>query len=186
MLKRPFMTMGVATLYYTLMIARYYSFSCFGNVPMFTNFVIKIYDFILGMFLARIIGKLPKWSWVIGLVVNLVFVFCPIELPGNDSFQIVIQSCAAFLAFSGLEPILDGKEKFNYIVSKFCAYSYEYFLIHHAVIIYMHKVGMNTEFSNLDILLLFIAEIALTLALTFCLKFISSRLQKPLGKLLKV
>lgn len=186
MRRRPYMTMGVAVLYYALVIARYYSFWGSDKVPMFTNFIIKIFDFIIGMFLARIIGKLPKWAFIPGLVVNLFFVFCPVELPGNDSYMIVLQSVSAFLAFSGLEPLLEGKDKFNNFISTICAYSYEYFLIHHIIITYMHKVGVNTEFGNLDILLLFIAEIVLTTALTFCLKFITGLVNKPLYKLLKV
>ncbi len=186
MMRRPYMTMGIATLYYALMIARYYEFTGLSQVPMFTNFVIKIYDFIIGMFLARIIGKLPKWSFIPGLIVTLFFLFCPIVLPGGDSFLIIIQSVGVFFAFFGLEPILENKDKFNGIVSKICAYSYEYFLIHHVVITDMTKIGINTDFSNLDILLLFIAEIALTTALTFCVKFIVSRLNKPVSKLLKV
>ncbi len=177
MLKRPYMTLLVATVYYCLIISRYYNFKVISMVPMFTNFPIKIYDFILGMFLARVIDKLPKWSALIGLAVTIFFVVFPKELPGIDSYQIVIQSVAVFLAFYGLEHILEKQEKFNFVVNKLCAYSYEYFLIHHIVITYMHEKGINTEFSNLDILLLFATEIALTAALAFCLKFITSRIE---------
>ncbi len=184
MRKNPYLTMGLAILYYVLTILRYYSFWGSDKVPMFTNFVIKIFDFIVGMFLAKIISKLPRWISLIGLAVTLLFVLCPKELPGIDSYQIVIQSVAIFFAFYGLEPFLENKEKFNQFISKICAYSYEYFLLHHAVIIYMHQMGMNTDFGNLDVLLLFIAEIALTTALTFCLKFITGLILKPLkGKI---
>ncbi|MBQ3794698.1 MAG: acyltransferase [Butyrivibrio sp.] len=182
MLKRPKMTMLVATVYYALIISRYYNFKVISTVPMFTNFPIKIYDFILGMFLAIILEKLPKWTALIGLAVNIFFAVFPKELPGIDSYQIVIQSTAAFFAFFGLEHFLEKREKFNAVVSKFCAYSYEYFLIHHIVITYMHENGINTEFSNLDILLLFLAEIALTIALAFCLKFITSRIEKLISR----
>jgi peptidoglycan/LPS O-acetylase OafA/YrhL len=177
-MKRPYMTMVVATVYYALMIIKYYDFKLLSNVPMFTNFTIKIYDFILGMFIARILVRLPKWSCIVGLIVNLFFAVFPKELPGIDSYQIVIQSVAAFLAFYGLEHFLVKREKFTLAVSKLCDYSYEYFLIHHSVIIYMHMKGMNTEFTNLDILLLFITEIVLTAALTFCLKFITKLIYK--------
>ena len=176
------MTMLVATVYYALIISRYYNFKVISTVPMFTNFPIKIYDFILGMFLAIILEKLPKWTALIGLAVNIFFAVFPKELPGIDSYQIVIQSTAAFFAFFGLEHFLEKREKFNAVVSKFCAYSYEYFLIHHIVITYMHENGINTEFSNLDILLLFLAEIALTIALAFCLKFITSRIEKLISR----
>ena len=180
MLKRPYMTFAVATFYYALMIIKYYDFKFISTVPMFTNFPIKIYDFILGMFLARILDRLPKWTCLLGLIVNIFFALYPKELPGIDSYQIVIHSVAAFLAFYGLEQFLTNKEKFNFAVAKLCSYSYEYFLIHHIIITYMHMKGMNTDFSNMDILLLFITEIVLTTALTFCLKFITNLIYKIL------
>ena len=179
-LKRPYMTFAVATLYYALMIPKYYNFKLISTVPMFTNFTIKIYDFILGMFIARILVRIPKWAAIPGLIVNVFFAVFPRQLPGIDNFQIVIQSVAAFLAFYGLESFLVKREKFNAVVAKLCEYSYEYFLIHHSVIIYMHMKGMNTDFSNADILLLFITEIALTTALSFCLKLITRQIEKKL------
>lgn len=180
MIKRPYMTFGLATLYYALMIAKYYDFKFISTVPMFTNFPIKIYDFIIGMFIARILHRLPKWSSLIGLLVTVFFVVYPKELPGIDSYQIVIQSVAVFLTFYGLETFLVKKDKFNLVVSKLCEYSYEYFLLHHTVITYMHMKGINTEFTNMDILLLFITEIILTTALTLCLKFITRLIYKKL------
>ena len=184
-MKRPYMTIAVATIYYALMINRYYNFKVLSTVPMFTNFTIKIYDFILGMFIARILTKIPSKAAILGLIINLFFAIYPKELPGIDNFQIVIQSVAAFLAFYGLETFLAKREKFNAVVSKMCEYSYEYFLIHHSVIIYMHMKGMNTDFSNGDILLLFITEIVLTTTLTFCLKFMTRQIEKLLIKAAK-
>ncbi len=184
-IKRPYMTFAIATLYYALMIDKYYDFKLLSTVPMFTNFTIKIYDFILGMFIARILVRIPPKAAIIGLIVNLFFAIYPRQLPGIDNFQIVIQSVAAFLAFYGLESFLTKREKFNAVVAKLCAYSYEYFLLHHSVIIYMHMKGMNTDFSNADILLLFITEIALTLALTFCLKFMTRQMEGDIERISK-
>ena len=113
-------------------------------------------------------------------MVTIFFVVYPKELPGIDSYQIVIQSVAVFLTFYGLETFLVKKDKFNLVVSKLCEYSYEYFLLHHTVITYMHMKGINTEFTNMDILLLFITEIILTTALTLCLKFITRLIYKKL------
>ena len=70
-IKRPYMTFAIATLYYALMIDKYYDFKLLSTVPMFTNFTIKIYDFILGMFIARILVRIPPKAAIIGLIVNL-------------------------------------------------------------------------------------------------------------------
>jgi len=184
MQKNAYITIAIATLYYLLINLQYNYFECFDNVPMYMNLTIKIYDFILGMFLATILHKLPKFTCYLGLIVNLFFVFCPIELPGIDSFQIVIQCLSAFLFFTGLENSIKKIPIVIHVSDKICKYSYEYFLIHHVVILELTKNGQNVAFSNLDILLLFITEIIVTTMLAICLKFITDFLPQKIKKTL--
>jgi peptidoglycan/LPS O-acetylase OafA/YrhL len=172
MLKNKYVTLVIATIYYIVINMVYAKIPLFNGVPMYTNLVLKIYDFILGMFLALIIDKLPKWTFILGLLVNLFFVFCPIVLPGINSYQIPIQCLFAFLLFAGLENIFSSPraEKPMKIVNTLCAYSYEYFLIHHFVILHLSTQGQNTAFGNINILILFAEEIALTTILAVALK----------------
>lgn len=179
MKKNPYITMAASTVYYVWMILYYDSFSFISQVPMFTNLTIKIYDFILGMFLATVIKKFPGWIWIPGLAVNLFFVFCPVTLPGIDSYQIPIQCLSVFLIFFGLENVLSKKDNFLSGIEVMSAYSYECFLVHHIVINQISKVGINTDFGNTKILLLFLGEsvvvILLTVVLKFLVKKVSSR-----------
>lgn len=170
MLKNKYLTIFVATVYYVLMNIFYSSIPLFAGVPMYMNMAIKIYDFILGMFLALIIEDIPKLALFISIVANLFFVFYPKTLPGVDSFQIPIQCLSIFIIFFFLEKVFDKLSGFMKLVGILAAYSYEYFLIHHIVIVHMTRLGQNKAFGNLHVLMLFVGEILLTTALAFLLK----------------
>lgn len=172
MIKNKYITMLIATLYYIFINMVYAKIPLFTDVPMYTNLVIKIYDFLLGMFIVTFLDKLPVWSYVAGLIVNLFFVFCPVVLLGINSYQIPIQCVSAFLAFAGLEKVFssDKAQKPMKIIGVLSAYSYEYFLIHHFVILHLTTQGQNTAFGNARVLLLFLEEIALTTILAIVLK----------------
>lgn len=180
MLKNKYVIMLLATLYYIFINLFYAKIPLFANVPMYTNLVIKIYDFLLGMFIVTLLDKLPVWSHIAGLIVNLFFVFCPVVLPGINSYQIPIQCVSAFLAFAGLENVLSSdKAKMPMkLISVLSTYSYEYFLVHHFVILHLTTQGQNTTFGNANILLLFLEEIALTTILAIVLKKLSSLIQR--------
>lgn len=175
MLKNKYVTMGIATIYYVLMCMFYHKIPFFDGVPTYMNMAIKIYDFILGMFLAMVLDKIPKLALYISIPLNLFFVLCPVTLPGIDSFQIPVQCLTIFIIFSFIEKLLGNKKVsgFMKIIRILAAYSYEYFLVHHIVIVHMTRIGQNTAFSNLHILLLFAGEVLITTVLAIILKKIS-------------
>ncbi len=178
--KNRYVTMAIATVYFILICIFYDKLGYISKVPMYTNLALKIYDFILGMFLATIIDKLPKWTLFLGILVNIFFAACPVTLPGINSFQIPLQCLAIFILFAGLENVFAKASKPMKIVGIICAYSYEYFLIHHAVILHLTKQGINTAFGNVQVLILFVEEILLTAALSFILKSMQSFVAKKL------
>ena len=65
MLKNKYITILIATIYYVLMNVFYSNIPIFKNVPMYTNAAIKIYDFILGMFLVLVLESIPKFIYYI-------------------------------------------------------------------------------------------------------------------------
>lgn len=174
MVWNKYITIVAATIYYVAINILYSSIPAFNSVPMYTNLVIKIYDFILGMFLATILDKLPRFISIAGLILNAFFIVMPIELPGIHSFLIPIECLSVFLLFAGLEPLFTKAQKPMKIVDILAKYSYEYFLVHHVVIIHLSKIGQNRAFSNINILLLFLAEIVITSVLALLLKLITN------------
>ena len=174
MQKNKYSTIIAATAYYVLINMFYQDIPIFNGVNMYMNMAIKIYDFILGMFLAMVIDDIPKIALFISIPLNLIFVLCPFTLPGIDSFQIPIQCLTIFIICSFLEKALDRANGFMKVVSLLAAYSYEYFLVHHIVIVHMTRLGQNRAFSNLSILLLFIGEMLITTLLAILLKKVTS------------
>ncbi len=170
MLKNKYITILIATIYYVLMNVFYSNIQIFKNVPMYTNAAIKIYDFILGMFLVLVLESIPKFIYYIAFIFNLFFIVYPDTLPGVDSFQIPIHGLLAFLIFAYFEKIFNKHPKVIRGFDILATYSYEYFLIHHFVILHLSKIGQNTEFGNSKLLILFGGEILLTTILTIILK----------------
>ncbi len=176
MLKNKALFMGIATALYVVILCVYRFFPFAESVPPFLNVIVKIYDFILGMFLVLIPEKIPKKALWAGLAVNLFYVFCPVALPGIDSFGIVLQCLAVFVLFYGLEDLFASEKasKIMKVTGVLCGVSYEYYLIHHVVIDQLTARHRNIPFSNAQVLLLFLEEILLTAALTAVLKLLLS------------
>ncbi len=179
MLKNKFVTIILATVYYIIMIIVYNNIPLFSGVPMYMNMVIKIYDFILGMFLILIIDELPRVTLYISIIINLFFVLCPVTLPGVDSFQIPIQCVTIFIIFAHLEKIFEKANGLMKFIDLLAAFSYEYFLFHHCVILHLSTFGQNIAFSNINILVLFAGEVLITAILAYVLKFIISDKYRP-------
>ncbi|MBR6365819.1 MAG: acyltransferase [Lachnospiraceae bacterium] len=167
MLKRKWLTLGISTVYFVLMVVFYSKIPLFrilAEVP-FCNFFIKIYDFILGMFLALVIKETPRWTFWPALAVVLTFIFCPVKLPIELSTSIVVLNLAIYLVFLRLEPVFEKAKKPMKAVTFLCKYSYIYFLVHHVVIlqiterrIYRCKVA-GVALSNRQVLFLFLEEL---------------------------
>jgi hypothetical protein len=167
MLKNKWLTLGISTAY-LLLIVTFYSkiplFRIMSDVP-FCNFFVKIYDFILGMFLALVIKETPRWTFWPALAVVLTFIFCPVKLPLEISISIVLLNLAIYLVFLHLEPAFEKAKKPMKAVVFLCKYSYIYFLVHHVVILQVTERRIERykmsgrALLNREIPLLFLEEL---------------------------
>ncbi len=170
MLKNKVVTMLVATVYYLAVIFTYQMHPYASMVPGIGNFTVKVYDFILGMFLVLILEKIPDKLIFVWGAAELLFIFCPVKLPINDLLSIEIQCVLAFLIFFYLERFFVKMPKFTRLVAWVSGFTYEYFLVHHVVIDHLSRAVAGRPFGNLQILLLFLAEIAIAILLTLLVK----------------
>lgn len=180
--KNKYITLLLFTVYYGLIIYFYSRIPLFNGVPMYTNLCIKIYDFVLGMFLSFFLEKRYKWEAPVGLAIILIFIICPVQLPGIDSFLIPIQSLNIFLIFKAIDGLFSKTDKLMKVVNILAGISYEYFLIHHVVILHLSKQGINTSFSNSKILILFAEEIIITVILAILLKRLMTKIYNIMHK----
>ena len=185
LLKNKWITLGIACVYYIVILVTYPMMSYAATNPGYVNFTVKVFDFFLGMFLILFVDKFKKSVCLgIGLPVFLFFLICPVKLPIDDSVMILLQITSLFLIFLGLEGLFDKMPRFNKFVSFLCKYTYEFFLVHHFIIDYMTLQVVGRPYGNLDILRLFVLEIVVVTIVTVLIKLILKGAGYIINKLL--
>ena len=154
MLAHPWIVLGAATVYYILMVW-YYPFT---EIPVHQNFLVKIYTFLIGMFLGnldnlqnpekaearnpkktqrRILGALmiPVIAVCVSfLILPSTVLFNLLPSATGDEYRGTLFAGCVFLLFLWLDPVLSRPKRLNALLQKFSLYSYEIFLVHHVVI----------------------------------------------------
>lgn len=136
MKKNAHITLAVSTVFYLIVVWLYE-----GSVPSHYFFPIKLYDFILGMYLAQNLKK-PFQKYRLGLVLAAAFfLFCPVRVPidanySNTIFCLILFLCAFHIEETKISEVVFG----GIMVRRLSAYSYEVFLVHHWGIIMMNKI----------------------------------------------
>lgn len=173
LLKNKWITLGIMTVYYIIILIVYPLFPFANTVPGYVNFLCKVYEFFLGMFLIIVIDQIPqRLRLIISVPLVLLFLFIPVAIPVNQNLLILIENLSFFLFFAGLEGLFNKIPRVINVVVFLCGYSYEFFLIHHKCIDYITLQKIGIPFSNKDILFLFIKEFVVISVLTVVVKII--------------
>ena len=169
--KNKWVSLGVATVYFIIILVIYPMFPFAQTVPGFVNALCKIYEFFLGMFLITVIDKLKRpVCLAVSVPVIVFFLVYPNPLPINQNLMILIQNLMFFLFFVGLEGVFNKIPCVIKVVTFLCGFSYEFYLIHHVVIEYMTLQKVGVPFSNTDILVLFVEELLVITIFTLLVK----------------
>ncbi|MCR4788462.1 MAG: acyltransferase [Lachnospiraceae bacterium] len=171
LLKNKWITLGLATVYYAVILITYPNMSYALTNPGYVNFTVKVFDFFLGMFLVLILDKIPKRSsFAVSACVFLFFLLYPEPLPINDSIMIVLQILSIFLMFNALEGFFTRFPRTMKVIKVLCSYTYIFFLVHHVIIDYMTLQVVGLPYTNADILRLFFFEFLVISIVTFVIK----------------
>lgn len=135
MRKKPKLTMRVALAIYIIIAFLYDT----GHGGMFltavhTNLIMKVFDFMVGMYMAMNWKKLQKQHFLMSIIVMLLMVLLPVRLPVPEAFLISANALAIFIFFAWLEPVFNRSQVVYGIFDMCCRYSYEVYLVHHGVI----------------------------------------------------
>lgn len=170
-----FMTVAIAV--YLFVIVNYDS-----SVLIYMSLPVKGFDFILGMWYGLNWQKIsPKWKYV-SILVLLIFLCCPIEIPMNQALKILIPAAAFLLSFSLLEDKLQTcKLTIIQVLSK---YSYELFLVHHIVIYAVTPYQPDFIDGIDDIIKLVVKELIIIVAAAVVAKFASDFIIKQIWKVI--
>lgn len=154
MLKNKHLTLLLATIIYIFTVVTYNS-----DIPSTINFILKFYEFILGMYLILTIEKLPKWSQGILLPIIILYICWPTTFPIFLSFSIAILGVTLFLFFRNLEDIFTRTPKLIHVIKTCCSYSFEVYLIHHVIIRKFSAILSPRIVTIWGVLFLFFLEI---------------------------
>jgi len=173
--KWPFMI--IATAGYVLLVI-FYPF----EIDWHTNALVKLYEFIVGMFLVLefddlrkpLEKKIPMLPTMLVITIGIAF------LPIHPALVNTLVCTCIFLLGYYMEETFEAAETFNHFVAKVVGYSYYFFLVHHAVI-YMFQEPMQQArmiLSKKQLVLLFVVEFLVMFGIAFVIKMLSERLNR--------
>ena len=136
------------TVYYVILILFYKS-----PINWYMNVFVKLYEFVLGIFLVMCAEEIQGKPW-------LLILFAGVFLPIHPSFINTIVCGVIFIGGMLAEKYLCKAKTFSKVLSRVSKYSYEIFLVHHAIIYAFSDFLMGKVFLGKKLmLLLFIAEV---------------------------
>lgn len=136
MMKNVQWTMGIATLCF-LLTATFYK----GEIPSYYFFGIKVYDFIVGMYLAMKLKNPSSRMTLPALAVVVSLLVWPYKIGINENMILIIFVVGIFVLFFSLESWRISDKLFgNRGIKLLSGYSYEIFLVHHWGIILMNQI----------------------------------------------
>ena len=186
MKKNRYVTIGVATVYYLCMV-----FTDVIHVTPWNNVFLKVYDFVLGMFLIteipglmekKVVRRVLRYT-TLALIIFGVF-FKP-ALPTPVTFNNLLYAIILFIHFFTYEKLGDGekeigaKAKGYKIVESICRISYEIFLVHHVIIYYVGDNLAGAPIGGYQVVALFITEIIVMVGMALFVRL----LEKPIYKI---
>lgn len=168
MLKNSKIFFAIATLIYLITVCTYSS-----NVPVHMSLLLKGYEFIIGMLFGFYFNKF-RYRWMVLTVPIVIFFFIsPITINMNEAIKITVLAVAFFVSFSYLENVLNRYELKP--ITVLSSYSYELFLVHHAVIHFVTPRAAQYITNIGTTLLLFIGQLFIMAVMTVVLKWISDK-----------
>lgn len=166
--KYPIFTFGVATIYYLLIVYFYF----FELPPIHMNFLTKIYNFVLGMFIIQYWGKIKKRTLIVTLPLIGIFIWSPIYIPVSDELKTTILAVAVFLAVMQIEKFVSKSSITQKGLSAFRYVHYELFLVHHVIIYALTDFMCEKIVSIKGVLFLYVCEIIFMLLAAYFVKYL--------------
>ncbi len=165
LLKAPRLVMGISTAIY-LLLAFFYPFQHTTDII----FPLKLYEFMLGMFLIGYFGQVKKSVLIITLPVLALFLFSPLPLPIPSALKTSLPALCIFLTGMQLEPLLARSRTFQKGIKQISGFSYEIYLVHHCVIYRIGELVPWRSTNTVHMLILFGAELLLIVLLAVAVK----------------
>ena len=110
------------------------SFTYRWQVPAHQNLILKMFDFITGIYIIQKTGALKKWMVVPSALILVIVFSAGDSLPLSLNLKSYLAALTIYIIAYHLEYLLAKLEAGKYVSIFVSKYSYEVFLLHHAVI----------------------------------------------------
>lgn len=146
--KKPKIFLSFILFFYIVLVQKY-------NLKMSIecNFIIRIFDFIIGMYLIKYIKSIKLYQFILALIISLSLLCIPVNFV-NKMYKITVIGICLFLVFIYISKYINTK-KIKLIFEYISKYSYSIFLVHHIVIGEILARFNNTSISKTETLCLF-------------------------------
>lgn len=152
-------TFLIVTIIWYFMSTRLFSFDLF---PIERSILIRVFDFILGMYFVTYIKKFSLLTGYLSILGSIIFIFCPIPLPFMD--QIELSGIFIFLSLCTLSTLITSK-CFSNICMWISQCSYPFFLLHHVILSRVLHKHMDSSFFTAEYFIVIIMTFLYTLFL---------------------
>ena len=147
------------------------------------NIYFKLYEFILGMFLAKVYKKVKKTILIATVPIILAFLVLPVAIPIPTAILITIFSMAVFMTILSFEPNLPKGGKLEGVLKICSKYSFELYLVHHVVIYDVTNWFVGNPFNKKEIIVLFVLEFLIMVILAKVVVRLKEMIEEYLLKL---
>lgn len=173
--KKPDFAIVVVTICYLIVAVTYQ-----GDVPSHYFFPIKLYDFILGMYLAVKLKEPSRKYAALSGTVAIVILVLSWKLPLNGNYLNVIFCLLVFLCVFHMEDV-KGITNIckSWPMKKMSQCSYEMFLVHHWAIIVMNRILRPQSLTMAAVC--FVIELAAVFVVSYGLNLIFKKLESHLN-----
>lgn len=180
MLKKRHLFMAAATICFVILSTKYDAFCARFSiaVPWNMSFFLKGYEYLLGMYLALELPRLPKSLRWAAAAAALVFFISPFRIPGSEALKTTIFALCFFIAFSLSESLLQ-KENGQFL-AKLSSFTYPLFLVHHIVIYEITPAAKPYLAGSGSIAILFLVELAVMTGLALLVQYLSQTIAEKL------
>lgn len=159
------------------------------DMAIHMNLLVKLFEFVLGMYLGSFCLKFDKRLGYVSVPVLLFFLISPVSIDISYAFKITLVALALWVSLSYTEPVLNrissSKPALWKIIDMISSYSYEVFLVHHVVIyLFTPRFAMHVIENPSFVVPLFLMELIVTIIGAFFLKLTAAPVIKWISALL--
>lgn len=140
----------ILTFIWYFLWTRYFPFDIF---PIERSIIIRIVDFILGMYLVTYIRQLPLFIGYLSILGSIILFFCPLPIPFMDCIE--LNGIFCFIALCTISTFIKSK-RFSKICMWMSQCSYPFFLLHHVILLRALHTYHDSSFLTIEYFIIII------------------------------